>query len=64
MHESEGDYAPLEQSIANGAGDFGPLGLPKKQERLPLVMSKEEARRVLLCMTVEAKRKAAPAPPP
>jgi len=36
-------------------GDFGPLERAKKPERLPVVMSKEEARRVLLCLTGEAK---------
>jgi len=36
-------------------GDFGPLERAKKPERLPIVMSREETRRVLLHMTGEAK---------
>jgi integron integrase len=36
-------------------GDFGPMERAKKPQRLPVVMSKDEARRVLRCMTGEAK---------
>jgi site-specific recombinase XerD len=36
-------------------GDFGPMERAKKPGRLPVVMSRDEARRVLLHMTGEAK---------